>query len=180
MARTVPVILQEDVSNLGQVGDVVTVRPGFARNYLLPQGKALVASKRSVRELEHQKRLTEHRKLKLRADSQKLAEQLSQVQITIPARAGEQDKLFGSVGVRDIAKGLAVAGHALSHRAIKLAEPIKALGLYSVDVRLQADVVAQIKVLVVPESAADTVEEVDDAEEAVVGVAPEFRSLDYY
>jgi len=180
MARTVPVILQEDVDNLGLVGEVVSVRPGYARNFLLPQGKALMSSKRSARLMEHQKRVTEHRKLKLREESDKLAAELSQVQVTIPARAGEQDKLFGSVGARDIAKGLAEAGHDISHRSIKLADPIKALGLFPIDVRLQADVVATIKVLVVPESAKDAIEEEDDAEEAVVGVAPEFRPLDYY
>ena len=180
MARTVPVILQEDVIHLGQVGEVVSVRPGYARTFLLPQGKALMASKRSVRLLDHQTRVTEHRKLKLRSDSEQLAKELADVQVTIPARAGEQDKLFGSVGVRDIAKALAEAGHDISHRSIKLTDPIKALGLFPIDVRLQADVVATIKVLVVPESAQDAVEEEEDAEDAVVGVAPEFRSLDYY
>ncbi|MBN2358117.1 MAG: 50S ribosomal protein L9 [Deltaproteobacteria bacterium] len=180
MARTVQVILQEDVANLGQVGEIVGVRPGYARNYLLPQRKALVADKRSVRAFEHQKRLTEHRKLKLRTESEKLAGDLKQVSVTIPAKAGEQDKLFGSVGARDIARALTGLGYPLSHRSVKLAEPIKALGQYSVDVRLQADVMTQVKVLVVPESAEQSMTEVDDAEEAVVGVAPDFKSLTYY
>lgn len=180
MARTVQVILQEDVANLGHVGEIVAVRPGFANNFLIPQHKALVASKRSVHELEHQRRQTEHRKLKLRAESESLSKVLAGVQVTIPARAGEHDKLFGSVGARDIAAALASQGHVISHRAIKLGEPIKALGQFQVDVRLQAEVIAKIKVLVVPESAEQAAEEVDDAEEAVTGVAPEFKSLDYF
>jgi large subunit ribosomal protein L9 len=180
MARTVNVILQRDVANLGHVGEIVPVKPGYARNFLLPQKLALLASKRSVAELEHQKRVTEHRKGTLRKESEAQAATLKDLQLTIPAKAGEQDKLFGSVGARDIAKALADAGHEIPHRSIKLAEPIKTLGQFAVDVRLQADVLAKIKVLIVPESADAVVEEVDDADEAVVGTAPEFKSLTYY
>ena len=180
MAHMVSVILQADVPNLGQVGEIVSVRPGFARNFLLPKKMALVASKRNVHELDHQKRVTEHRKLQLREESNTLAGQLTGVQVTIPARAGEQDKLFGSIGTRDISKALRMVGHDISHRSIKLADPIKALGSFDVDVRLQADVMAKIKVLIVPESAAEAVDEEDDAVDAVVGTAPEFRPLDYY
>jgi large subunit ribosomal protein L9 len=140
----------------------------------------MVSSKRSVRELEHQKKLTEHRKLKLRGESQAQANLLSSVQVTIAARVGEQDKLFGSISARDISKALSDLGHNISHRSIKLAEPLKTLGQFPVDVRLQADVVTQIKVLIVPESASAQVDEIDDAEEAVFGVAPEFKPLDYY
>lgn len=178
MARSVNVILQADVGNLGQVGEIVAVKPGFARNFLIPQQKALLASKRSVRELEHQKRLTEHRKGLLKKESEALAAQVKGLTLTITAKAGEHDKLFGSIGTRDIAKAMADAGHEVPHRNIKLAEPIKALGTYTVDVRLQADVMAQVKVLVVPQSAEEAVEEIDDAEEAVVGMAPEFRPYD--
>jgi large subunit ribosomal protein L9 len=180
MARTVQIILQEDVANLGQVGEIVGVRPGYARNFLLPQRKALVADKRSVRAFEHQKRLTDHRKLKLKAESEKLAGELKQVSVTIAAKAGDQDKLFGSISARDIARALTDLGHTINHRSVKLAEPIKALGQYTVDVRLQADVMTQVKVLIVPESAEQAVAEVDDAEEAVMGVAPDFKSLTYY
>ena len=179
MARSLNVILQRDVANLGDVGEIVAVRPGYARNFLIPQGFALLASKRSVNELEHQKRVTEHRKAKLREESEALAEKLNGLHLTIPVKAGEQDKLFGSVGTRDIARALVEAGHDIHHRAIKLEEPIKQLGQYDVTVRLQADVLTQVKVLVVPMSAeAIQEEEEDDAEEAVVGVAADFRPLD--
>lgn len=180
MGRMVSVILQEDVPNLGQVGEIVSVRPGFACNFLLPQHKALVASKRSVSELAHQKRLTEHRKQQLKSESQSRAEVLNKVQVSIPAKAGENEKLFGSVGTRDIARALEMVGHHVSHRSIKLEEPIKQLGSVQVPIRLQADVMATIKVLIVPESADEVTEEDEDVEEAVVGTAPEFRSLDYF
>lgn len=179
MARTLNVILQRDVEQLGVVGDIVPVKLGFARNYLIPQKLALLASKRSVAELAHQKRITEHQKIKLRAESQQMAEKVNGLTLTITAKAGEQDKLFGSVGSHDIAKALRDAGHNISHRAVKLEEPIKSLGQYPVKVRLQADVFAEIKILVVPQSAEDMVEEIDDAEDAVMGVAADFRPLEY-
>ena len=179
MARTLNVILQRDVEQLGVVGDIVPVKLGYARNYLIPQKLALLASKRSVAELEHQKRITEHQKAKLKSESQGLAEKVNGLTLTIPAKAGEQDKLFGSVGTHDIAKALKDAGHSISHRAVKLEEPIKSLGKVPVKVRLQADVYAEINILVVPMSAEDMVEEIDDAEEAIMGVAADFLPLEY-
>jgi large subunit ribosomal protein L9 len=152
MPREIKVILQEDVESLGQVGDIVGVRPGFARNFLIPKKKALVASVGSIQHLEHQKRLTEKRKTQLRDASLGLAKKMADVQVSIAARVGEQDKLFGSVTSKDIAVELTKSGFAVTHRAIRMEEPIKTVGMHRVDVRLQAGVMAQVKVWVVPEN----------------------------
>lgn len=152
MAQDVKVILQEDVDNLGQVGEIVSVRPGFARNFLLPRKKALIASMASIRQLEHQKRLTEKRKSQLQAESMELAKKMADVQVTISAKVGEQDKLFGSITSKDIAAELVKQGFSITHRSVKMDEAIKTVGTHKVDVRLQAGVMAQVKVWVVPEN----------------------------
>ena len=157
------VILQRDVPNLGLVGEVVNVKPGFARNYLVPKGLALVADPKAVRQWEHAKQLTEHAKRKAAAEAQGRADALNGVDLTFPVRVGEQDKLFGSVTSRDIARGLVAQGHPVDSRRIVLDEPIKALGVYQVPVKLTAGVTAEVKVWVVADR---TVEE--PAAEAVV------------
>ena len=151
MAQNVPVILARDVPNLGRVGELVNVRPGYARNYLVPQGLALPASPKRVTFFEHQKKLIEHKRRLLKGESEKKAKEMSGVQVTITAKIGEQNKLFGSITSRDISKALQAIGHPIHHRDIKLAEPIKTLGIHTVDVRLEADVAAQVKVIVAGE-----------------------------
>ncbi len=151
MAQNVPVILARDVPNLGRVGELVNVRPGYARNYLVPQGLALPASPKRVTFFEHQKKVIEHKRRLLRSESEKKAKDMAQVQVTITAKIGEQNKLFGSITSRDISKALNAIGHNIHHRDIKLAEPIKTLGVHTVDVRLEADVAAQVKVIVAAE-----------------------------
>ncbi|MBI5496503.1 MAG: 50S ribosomal protein L9 [Deltaproteobacteria bacterium] len=146
------VILQEDVDNLGQVGEIVDVRAGYARNFLVPRKKAVVASLASIKHLEHQKRLTEKRKAQLRDESLELAKKMGEVQVSITAKVGEQDKLFGSVTAKDIAVELTKAGHAVTARNVKLEHPIKTVGMHKVDVRLQAGVMAAVKVWVVAEN----------------------------
>ena len=154
------VILQRDVPNLGLVGEVVNVKPGFARNYLVPKGLALVADPKAVRQWEHAKQLTEHAKRKAATEAQGRAAALSGVDLTFPVRVGEQDKLFGSVTSRDIARGLVALGHPVDSRRIVLEEPIKALGVYQVPVKLTAGVTAEVKVWVVADR---TVEEPTEA-----------------
>lgn len=143
------VILQRDVPNLGLVGEVVTVKPGFARNYLVPKGLALVADPKAVRKWEHAQRLTEHAKRKAATEAEGRATALNGVDLTFPVRVGEQDKLFGSVTSRDIARGLVALGHPVDSRRIVLEEPIKALGVYQVPIKLTAGVTAEVKVWVV-------------------------------
>lgn len=150
MAQNVPVILARDVGNLGRIGELVNVRPGYARNFLIPNGLALPASPKRVAFFEHQKKLVEHQRRLVRAESEKRAEQIKGVTVTVSAKAGESGKLFGSVTTRDISKALAAIGQNIHHKDIKLAEAIRAVGTFDVDVRLEADVASKIKVIVAP------------------------------
>lgn len=150
MAQNVPIILARDVGNLGRIGELVNVRPGYARNYLIPNGLALPASPKRVAFFEHQKKVVEHKRRLLRADSEKRAEQIKGVTVTVSAKAGESGKLFGSVTNRDISKALTAIGQSIHHKDIKLPEPIRAVGTFEIEVRLEADVASKIKVIVVP------------------------------
>ena len=163
MASNVQLILARDVPNLGRVGDLVAVRPGYARNYLVPQGLALPASPKRVAEFDHKKKLVAHRRRLLRSESEARAQKIAQVQITLTARVGEQDKLFGSITGRDIAKALADEGHNINHKDIKLDAPLRTLGLHTIDIRLEADVTTQVKVVIAPEEVPE--EEMEFAEE---------------
>ena len=145
------VILKEDIANLGKMGEVVRVRDGYARNYLLPRGLVLMANKKNLKGFEHQKRVVASQKERVVKQAQTLAEKLAQVSLVVPVRAGEEGKLFGSVTNIDIEKGLKARGFEVERRKIHLAEPIKALGDYDVAVRLTADVTATVKVSVVSE-----------------------------
>lgn len=142
------VILREDVPNLGTVGDVVKVKPGFARNYLLPRGFAVVADQRNVHVLEHQKRLAADKRDRDRRQAQTLAQKLSSLRLTIKGRAGEEGKLFGSVTNLDIERALTDQGFTVERRRIRLDEPIKSIGEYTVSIHLGAGVDAPIMVVV--------------------------------
>jgi large subunit ribosomal protein L9 len=144
------VILREDVDNLGTTGEVVTVKDGYARNYLIPRGLAVQATSRNVRRLSHEKRVIEQRDTKRRRDAQGVKEQLESLSLTIAKHTGEEDKLFGSVTNREIADALKEeAGIEIDRKLIHLAQPIKALGVYSVEVKLARDVIATVKLWVV-------------------------------
>ena len=145
------VILREDVANLGRSGEVVTVKDGFGRNYLLPRKMAVLANERNIKQLEHEKGVISARQAKLKASAEQQAKGLSNVEIKIARKVGEQDKLYGSVTVLDIAEALAAKGQKVDRRHIHLPEPIKAIGAWDVEVRLHRDVIARIKVEVVPE-----------------------------
>lgn len=151
MAASVQLILARDVPNLGRIGDLVSVKAGYARNYLVPQGLAYPASPKRVSQFEHQKRVIDHRRRQLRTESEKRAQDIAALQITITAKVGEQGKLFGSITSRDIAKALAAEGHVVDHRDINTEGTLKSVGLHKLDLRLEADVTTQIKVMVAPE-----------------------------
>lgn len=142
------VILREDVPNLGTVGDIVKVKPGYARNYLLPRGLAVVADHRNIHVLEHQKRVVADKRERDRRHAETLAQKLSSVRLTIKARAGEEGKLFGSVTNLDIEKALAEQGFAVERRRIRLEDPIKAIGEHVVPVHLGVGVDAPVTVVV--------------------------------
>ena len=145
------IIMQEEVSNLGQIGDVVTVRDGYARNYLLPRGLAVEANRRNVRVLDHTKRLLAEKKERIRRQAQALGEVLSALTVTIPVRAGEEDRLFGSVTTLHIEEALKLQGVGIERRKILLNEPIKQLGTFEVPIHLGGDVRGNVTVVVVRE-----------------------------
>jgi large subunit ribosomal protein L9 len=145
-------ILREDVASLGRSGELVTVKDGYGRNYLLPRKMAVLANERNVRQLEHEKSVIAARQAKLKGEAQQVASKLSALKVTIRRKVGEQDKLFGSVTALDIAEALAAQGQKVDRRHIHLPEPIKALGDYEVELRLHHDVSAQIKVQVAAEA----------------------------
>lgn len=142
------VILTENVAGLGNIGDLVKIKPGYGRNYLLPRGMALEANTRNLKEMEHQKRQLEHKLQKLTQAAELLKGRIEAVTCNLVHRAGEEGKLFGSVTSMEIEAKLAEAGVEIDRKKIQLAEPIKSLGEFSVPVRLQAGVTAQIKVVV--------------------------------
>ena len=143
------VILQETVDKLGDAGEVVTVRDGFGRNYLLPRGIAIIATEKDVARFEHDKRVTAARAAKNAKELQAQADKLSQVSVTLPASTGEGDKLYGSITSRDIAEALKAQGVAVDAKKLQLGEPIKTLGMTEVPIKLGTNVTATIKVWVV-------------------------------
>jgi len=147
-------ILREDVYNLGKSGELVIVKEGYARNYLLPRNLAMLASSANVRQLDHEKKVIELRQQKLKGGAQEQARKLEGVKIVIKRKTGEQDKLFGSVTALDIAEALAAAGHKLDRRLIHLPEPIRAIGEFPVEIRLHREVTAKLTVTVVGEAQA--------------------------
>ncbi len=145
----VEVILTEDISTLGSAGEVVRVRPGYARNYLLPQGKAMLATKGRVSELEHKRRVIEEKIRKEVGGHELVAKRLEQTELEFQVLAGEEGKLFGSITNADIAARLGEQGIKLDRRKIELSEPIKQLGEYEVTLKLHREVSTQIRVKVV-------------------------------
>jgi large subunit ribosomal protein L9 len=148
----VKLILREDVENLGKGGDLVDVKPGYGRNFLLPRGLAVPANPKNVRELEHQRKVAEAKAAKLRGEAQAVAKRLADTPIALKRKVGEQDKLYGSVTALDLAEALAARGVQLDRRIIDLAEPIKSTGDFEVPVKLHRDVVGKVKVKVEAEA----------------------------
>jgi len=145
------VILREDVHNLGKAGDVAKVRGGYGRNFLIPTGKAVLASDKNLRQLDHQKRVILQQQAKQKASAEAVAAKIGGLTINIARKVGEQDKMYGSVTNKDIAEAAAKLGVEIDRHAIVLAEPIKALGTFEVPVKLHSAVTANIKVWVVAE-----------------------------
>jgi large subunit ribosomal protein L9 len=144
----VNLILQEAVPSLGEVGDLVKVKPGFARNYLIPQGKAIFATEARVKELEHHKRVVAEKAAKQLKDLEGAKRRVEAVSLEITARVGEEGKLFGSVTTLQVHEALAAKGFEIDRRRIELSEPIKEIGDHTVRVKLHRDVVAELKVKV--------------------------------
>jgi large subunit ribosomal protein L9 len=143
------IILRQAIENLGHPGDVVTVKNGYARNFLLPRGFAYEATPGNLKRIGAERGRLEAAENERRGSASELAKRLEEVQLTFSARVGEEGKLFGSVTSADIAEQLAAQGFAVERRLIDLHEPIKALGVYRVPVRLHADVKPEIRVWVI-------------------------------
>ena len=166
------VILQQDVGGLGDAGAVVEVKPGYARNYLIPQGLGLPASEKNLRRLDHLKRQIAATQAKAQVGAEGLAEKLAAFSCTVPAKAGEEDKLFGAVTTQEIAGVLADNGFDIDRRQILLEEPIKMLGVYTVPVRLHREVTVEMKVWVVSEDAVESAGAIPPAEDDAEDAAP--------
>ncbi len=146
MAATIQLVLQNDVENVGKSGDLVKVRPGYARNYLLPRSLAVPATSAQVNRITHEKAVALAKSEKLKKESQELATKLSGLTIKLTQAVGEDGKLFGSVTTKDIEAAVKAQGFAVDRKKMHLAEPIKALGTYEIPLKLVSDVTATLKV----------------------------------
>ncbi len=147
------VILTENVKNLGTIGEVVKVKPGYGRNYLVPQGMAVEASEAKLKELEHHKRQLNRKAEKLSQEAADVKARIEAVECTFVHKASEEGKLFGSVTSMEIAESLAAQGIEIDRRKILLEQPIKELGEHAVDIKLNAGVNAIVKIIVISEDA---------------------------
>ncbi len=145
------VILKEDIAKLGTMGDTVQVAPGYGRNYLIPQGKAVLATSKNLKGLEHQRRLIQRKVELVRKDAESFAEKFRGLTLTLARKVVEEDKIYGSVSVSDISQALEESGVEIERKLIKLDEPIKSLGEFQVPVKVHADVTAEFTVQVVKE-----------------------------
>ncbi|MCU7494884.1 MAG: 50S ribosomal protein L9 [Ignavibacteria bacterium] len=145
------VILRKNFEQLGQIGDVVDVKDGFARNFLIPRNIAFAAQKGNVRALEEEKKQLARKKVKELQAAEALAAELEKVSVTIPVKVGEEDKIFGTVTTQMISDSLKEKGYDIDRRKIDIAEPIKSLGIYSVNIKLHPSVTAVVKTWVVRE-----------------------------
>jgi len=169
---TMRVILTEEVVNLGDAGDVVTVKAGFGRNYLLPQGKAMLATEGRVKDIEHKRRIIAEREKKEIERLTGVAGDLSRIDLTFSAFSSSEGRLFGSVTNADIAGRFAEQGVKIERRKIQLKEPIKQVGAHEISVRLHKDVIRKLSVTVVS-AGAPPEEREEEAAEPEVAPAPE-------
>lgn len=145
------VILREDVKSLGKAGELVKVKPGYARNFLLPKGLAYEATEGNRKRIQAESKAREARMAEERSAAELIASKLNAVSLTLSRKAGEGDRLFGSITAQDIADALGAQGHAIDKRKIDLEHPIKTVGQHTVPVRLHHDVHAELRLTVVAE-----------------------------
>jgi len=143
------VVLLEDVEGLGKAGELKTVKDGFARNYLIPRGLAVIADKKKKRDIEHKKRMVEEMQKRKLKNAEALKKRLEELSVTIPAVAGEEDKLHGAITKEKIAEAINAHGIPVDKNQVLLDEPIKTLGIFNVRIKIHKDVEATVKVWVV-------------------------------
>ena len=151
MAKTLELMLREDVENLGRRGDIVHVKGGYGRNFLLPRKLAMAVTEGNKKVVEQERAAAVKRDAREQADAQQLGEMLSQITLSFARKAGESGALFGSVTSMDIAEALHKKGFEIDRRKVQLDEPLKQLGDFAVPVRLHKDVHVSVSVQVVPE-----------------------------
>ena len=147
------VILKENVENLGRIGDVVKVADGYARNFLIPNKKVVAANENNLSAIEHQKKMLEKKRAAEKQSAEEISKKIAAFTCNISRKVGEKDKLFGSVTANDIADALQAGGISIEKRLIHIKDPIKALGVHSVEIKLLPEVVTNLKVWVVKEEA---------------------------
>ena len=145
------VILKEDIPKLGRMGQTVDVARGYGRNYLIPQGKAIVATSKNLKALEHERMLIQRKADLARKEAEGLAEKISGVTLSLSRKVVEEDKLYGSVSVSDISQALQEAGVEIERKLIKLEEPIKSLGEFKVPIKVHDNVTAEVTIQVLKE-----------------------------
>jgi large subunit ribosomal protein L9 len=145
------IILMESVPKVGKAGEVLEVKDGFGRNYLIPKKLAITATKKNLDQLEHHRKIISAKESRRMKDAQAFKDRIEALSITIPCKVGESDKLFGSVTAMDIAQALRAKEVEIDKRWIKLEEPLKVLGVYTVPVHLEKDIEASLKVWLVKE-----------------------------
>ncbi|HHE31729.1 MAG TPA: 50S ribosomal protein L9 [Chlorobaculum parvum] len=166
------IILRKDVATLGDAGEVVTVKNGYANNYLIPQGYAIRATEGTLKALETEKKQQARKIEQRRKDARELSAKIEQMTLNISAKSGESGKLFGTVTSGDIAKALKAQGVEIDRRKIQLEAPIKALGKYEAEAKIYMDITAKLNIVVEAEGA-EAVETVEAAEAAEASEAPE-------
>lgn len=145
------IILRQDFETLGKIGEIINVKDGYARNYLIPQKIAVLATAKNMKVFEQEKKLSVFRQEKDKHTAETLAEELQKISITAAVAVGEEDKVFGSVTAQNIADLLAEKGYNIDKRKIILPESIKALGVYTVPIKLHTEVEAKVRIWVVKE-----------------------------
>ncbi|MCG2721366.1 MAG: 50S ribosomal protein L9 [Thermodesulfovibrionales bacterium] len=145
------VILKDEVKNMGDMGQIIEVADGYARNYLVPRGLAVEANTKNIKSLEHQKRVIQEKVKKIRNEAQELSNKITTISLVIKAKAGEEGKLFGSVTTMDIAESLKNEGMEIDKKKISLDEPIKRLGSYTVNIKVHPEVTTQVNLQVIEE-----------------------------
>ncbi len=145
MAINIQLVLREDVANLGKTGELVKVKPGFARNYLLPRGLGVVATQGNIEQIEHERKAAIARAAKLKKSADAIAQVLSSVTVTVKKQVGEGDKLYGSVTTKEVADALKAKGHDIDRKKITLPAEARQLGTFDVTVKLAPDVTGTFK-----------------------------------
>ncbi len=183
---TMQVLLMDEVEHLGEMGDVVTVKRGYGRNFLLPKGLAVLATRGNLRQMEHHKRIVAEKMKRIRLESEDLAKNLNAQELEFVERVGESGTLYGAVTSMDIARELAERGFEVERRKIQLAAPIKEVGETEVEIRLPQRVVATVKVIVRAEEEAEPeaveaeagAEAATEAEGAATEATPESEAME--